>query len=113
MKPNVVIDEGRFKTTMLVKTGTILLHPDWLLGVAARDIQAGEILEYRIRGRRMKACTVQDIKVGQDMFWYGILPIGVAARNIPAGSIIDYKPNENTADVIATKERKNANPPQL
>lgn len=79
--------------------------------VAERDIQAGEILEYRIRGRRMKACTVQDIKVGQDMFWYGILPIGVAARNIPAGSIIDYRPNENTTDVITTKERKNANTP--
>lgn len=46
MKPNVVIDEGRFKITMPVKTGTILLHPDWPLGMAVRDIQAGGILEY-------------------------------------------------------------------
>jgi len=47
MKPNVVIDEGKFKTTAAVKTGAILLHPDWPLGVAARDIEAGETLEYR------------------------------------------------------------------
>ncbi len=46
MKTNVVIDEGRFKTTAAVKTGTILFHPDWPLGIAARDIEADEILEY-------------------------------------------------------------------
>ena len=46
MKPNVVIDEGKFKTTMPVKLGTILLHPDWPMGMAVRDIEAGEILEY-------------------------------------------------------------------
>lgn len=56
-----------------------------------------------------KLQAVQDIKAGQDIFWYGILPVGVAARDISAGSIIDYKPNENTADVITVEERKNAN----
>lgn len=46
MKTNVVIDRGCFRTTMPVKLGTILLHPDWPLGMAARDIEADEILEY-------------------------------------------------------------------
>ena len=46
MEPNVTIDDGRFKTTAAVKTDAILLHPDWPLGVAARDIEVGEILEY-------------------------------------------------------------------
>ncbi len=47
MKDNVVIDnKGYFRTTMPVKLGTILFHPDWPLGIAARDIEADEILEY-------------------------------------------------------------------
>ena len=46
MKANVEISEGRFKTTAAVKTGKILLHPDWPLGMAARDIEAGEIIEF-------------------------------------------------------------------
>ncbi len=61
----------------------------------------------------MKVCAVQDIKDGQDMFWYGVMPIGVAARDIEAGEIIEYNPNKNTADVIVVEERKNANTPQL
>lgn len=56
----------------------------------------------------MKACTVQNIKAGQDMFWYGISPIGVAARDIETGEIIEYKPNENTADVIVKENNANA-----
>lgn len=46
MKINVIIDGGCFRTTMPVKLGAILLHPDWPLGIAARDIEADEILEY-------------------------------------------------------------------
>lgn len=47
MKGNVIIDDkGYFRTTMPVKLGTILLNPDWPLGIAARDIEADEILEY-------------------------------------------------------------------
>lgn len=46
MEPNVIIDDGRFKTTAAVKIGKILLHPDWPLGMAARDIEAGEIIEF-------------------------------------------------------------------
>jgi hypothetical protein len=46
MEPNVEIVDGRFKTTSAVKAGMILLHPDWPLGVAARDIEAGEILKF-------------------------------------------------------------------
>jgi predicted homoserine dehydrogenase-like protein len=82
-----------------------------ILSVAERDIEAGEILEYRIRGRRMKFYAVNDIKAGQDLFWYGIAPIGLAARDIPKGTTINYKPNENTADVIVFEERENANTP--
>lgn len=48
MAPNVIIDEGRFRTTAAVKIGAILLHPDWPLGMAARDIEAGEIIEFSI-----------------------------------------------------------------
>ncbi len=48
MKGNVVIDnKGHFRTTMPVKLGTALFHPDWPLGIAARDIEADEIIEYR------------------------------------------------------------------
>lgn len=46
MKPNIIIDEGKFKTTAAVERGAILLHADWPLGVAARDIEADEIIEY-------------------------------------------------------------------
>lgn len=46
MEPNVEIVDGRFKTILAVKTGAILLHPDWPLGVAARDIESGETLKY-------------------------------------------------------------------
>lgn len=47
MEGNVIIDDrGYFRTTMPVKLGTILLNPDWPLGIAARDIEADEIIEY-------------------------------------------------------------------
>jgi hypothetical protein len=46
MESNVEMVGGRYKITAAVKTGMILLHPDWPLGVAARDIEAGETLEY-------------------------------------------------------------------
>lgn len=61
----------------------------------------------------MKFYAVNDIKAGQDMFWYGIAPIGVAARDIPKGTTINYTPNENTADVIVFEfeERENADAP--
>lgn len=47
MKPNVEIVDGRFKTILAVRVGAILLHSDWPLGVAVRDIEAGEVIEYR------------------------------------------------------------------
>jgi len=46
MKPNVEIVNGEFKVTAAVKTGALLLHPDWPLGMAARDIEAGEFIEF-------------------------------------------------------------------
>lgn len=46
MKGNVEIVDGRFKVTTALKLGAILLHPDWPLGIAARDIEAGEIIEF-------------------------------------------------------------------
>lgn len=46
MKPNIIIDGGKFKTTAAVERGAILLHADWPLGIAARDIEADEIVEY-------------------------------------------------------------------
>lgn len=42
----------------------------------------------------MKFQAVEDIKAGQDLWWYGIVPIGLAARDIPAGTEIDYDPNK-------------------
>lgn len=46
MKPNVEIVDGRFKTILAVRVGAILLHSDWPLGVAARNLEAGEIIKY-------------------------------------------------------------------
>lgn len=57
-------------------------------GVAERDIEAGEILEYRIGRRRMRACTDQNIKAGQDLFWYNVLPGG---QRIPGRIIIEKR----------------------
>ena len=49
--------------------------------------------------------AVQDIKAGQDMFWYGIFPpIGTAARDIAAGEIIEYDSHKSTKDVILNWE---------
>jgi hypothetical protein len=47
MEPNVIIEDGKFKITVAVKLGELLLHPDWPLGMAARDIKVGEIINYK------------------------------------------------------------------
>lgn len=60
----------------------------------------------------MKFQAVEDIKAGQDLWWYGIVPIGLAARDIPAGTEIDYDPNKNMVDIIVFEsEQPDANPP--
>jgi hypothetical protein len=43
---NVINHGDQFKTIIAVKWGTPLIHPDWALGVAARDIEPNEIIEY-------------------------------------------------------------------
>lgn len=54
---------------------------DKISSVAERDIEPGEILEYTIRGRRMRACTIQGIKAGQRLFWYSSLRYFSSLRN--------------------------------
>lgn len=35
--------------------------------------------------------------------------IGLAARDIEAGEVIEYRPGKNTSDMMAGKEKHNAN----
>lgn len=56
----------------------------------------------------MKFQAVEDLKKGQDLQWYGIVPIGIAARDIKAGEEVHYDPNKNTADVIVFEQPDDA-----
>lgn len=46
MKPNIEIVNGKFRTTAAIKCGSLLLHPGWPLGFAARDIEVDKIIEF-------------------------------------------------------------------
>lgn len=46
MEPNVIIEQGKFILIAAVRAGDILLHRDFPLGLAARDMSAGQALEY-------------------------------------------------------------------
>lgn len=47
MKPNVIIDrDGLFEVTADLKTGSLLLHQDFPLGLAMRDFEKGDTVEY-------------------------------------------------------------------
>ena len=46
MEPNVIIEDGEFKTTVYLKAGSLLLHDDFPLGLSMRDFKEGHILDY-------------------------------------------------------------------
>lgn len=47
MKPNVIINrDGLFEVTTDLKIGSLLLHQDFPLGLAMRDFEKGDTLEY-------------------------------------------------------------------
>jgi hypothetical protein len=47
MKPNVIINrDGLFEVTADLKIGSLLLNQDFPLGLAMRDFEKGDTLEY-------------------------------------------------------------------
>lgn len=46
MTPNVVTKQGELVTIFDVMMGAILLHNDFPVGIAARNIKRGEVLKY-------------------------------------------------------------------
>lgn len=83
MKPNVIINrDGLFEVTANLKIGCLLIHQDFPLGLAMRDFEKGDTLEYDANS------NTKDVAIKAEWIW-------------EADETLEYRSLENTKDVIS------------